>query len=146
MAINTSKVVVGGLVAGVVANVVGYLGFGVMLGKRMEAEAVAVAPALQGRGMSSGAITTNVIASFVLGLLLVWLYAAMRPRFGPGPKTATYAALAVWVTGVLFHLDWLVVGMATTATYVLASVAGLAQALAASLVGAAIYKEPETVA
>ena len=82
MAINTSKVVVGGLAAGVVANIIGFLGFGVLLGPRFEAEAAAVAPALQGRGMTSGAIATNVVATFAVGILLVWLYAAMRPRFG----------------------------------------------------------------
>ena len=49
MAINTSKVIVGGLAAGVVANIVGYVGFGVLLGKRVEAEMVAGAPTLQGR-------------------------------------------------------------------------------------------------
>lgn len=146
MAINTSKVLVGGLAAGVVANIVGYLGFGVMLGQRMEAEAVAVAPALQGRGMSSGAIATNVLASFVIGILLVWLYAAIRPRFGPGLRTATYAALVVWVCAFVFHLDWLVVGMMTASTYALASLAGLLQVLLPAWVGAAIYKEPELVA
>lgn len=145
MAINTSKVVVGGLAAGVVANVIGYLGFGVMLGQRMNAEAVAVAPALQGRGMSSGAITTNVIASFVVGILLVWLYAAIRPRFGPGLMTATYAGLVVWVLAFLFHLDWLVVGLMSTATYALAALIGLVQTLVPAWVGAWIYKEPETV-
>jgi len=66
MAINTSKVVVGGLAAGVVANIIGFLGFGVLLGPRFEAEAAAVAPALQGRGMTSGAIATNVVATFVV--------------------------------------------------------------------------------
>ena len=49
MAINTSKVVVGGLAAGVVSNIVGYVAFGMLLGPRMQAEAVAVAPALAGR-------------------------------------------------------------------------------------------------
>ena len=44
-----------------------------------------------------------------MGLLLVWLYAAIRPRFGPGPRTATYAALVVWVCGFIFHIDWLIV-------------------------------------
>ena len=88
MAINASKVVIGGFAAGIVANVVGFVAFGMLLGKRMEAEAAAVAPALAGRGMSGTAITTNVFASFVTGMLLVWLYAAMRPRFGPGATTA----------------------------------------------------------
>ena len=34
---------------------------------------------------------------FVLGLILVWIYAAIRPRFGPGPKTALRAAFVVWL-------------------------------------------------
>ena len=76
MAINTSKVVVGGLAAGVVANIIGFLGFGVLLGPRFEAEAAAVAPA-QGRGMTGGAIATNVVATFVVGIL-PRLLAAMR--------------------------------------------------------------------
>jgi hypothetical protein len=141
MAINVSKVVVGGVVAGVVANIVGYVAFGRLLAPRMEAEAVAVAPSLQGRGMSSGAITTNVIATFAIGLLLVWLYAAIRPRFGPGPKTAILAALVVWVCGFVFHLDWLLVGLMTPATYGMAAVAALVQLLAAAWVGASIYTE-----
>lgn len=141
MAINASKVVVGGLAAGVVANIVGFVAFGMLLGPRMEAEAVAVAPALQGRGMSSTAIATNVIASLVIGILLVWLYAAIRPRFGPGPKTAMYAALVVWLCGLLFHVDWLLVGMMTPATYAMASVAGLVQVVAAAWVGGMIYTE-----
>jgi hypothetical protein len=145
MAINTSKVVTGGLAAGVVANIIGFVLFGMMLGPRMEAESVAVAPALAGRGMSGSAITTNVIATFVIGILLVWLYAAMRPRFGPGAKTAVYAALAVWVCGFLFHLDWLLVGMTTYATYALASVAALVQVVAAAWVGAMLYTESGTV-
>src|SRR5688572_7287566 len=141
MAINTSKVLIAGLAAGVVANIVGFVGFGMLLGPRFEAEAVAVAPALQGRGMTGGAIAINVVATFVVGILLVWLYAAMRPRFGPGMKTATYAALAVWVCGFLFHLDWLIVGLMTPVTYLMAAVMAAVQLLPAAAVGGMIYQE-----
>jgi hypothetical protein len=141
MAINTSKVVVGGLAAGVLANIVGFIGFGRLLGTRFEAEAVAVAPELQGRGMTGGAIATNVIATFVIGILLVWLYAAMRPRFGPGMKTAMYAALVVWVCGFVFHLDWLLVGLMTPGLYTMASVVALVQVCASAAVGGMLYKE-----
>ena len=141
MAINASKVVVAGLAAGLVANIVGFVAFGLLLGSRLEAEAVAVAPALAGRGMSGGSIAANVISSFVVGMLLVWLYAAMRPRFGPGPKTAVYAALVVWICGFLFRLDWLLVGMMTPGTYAAASVAGMVQVLTAAWVGGMLYKE-----
>ncbi len=141
MAINTAKVVTGGLAAGVVANIVGYLGFGMLLGPKFEAEAVAVAPALAGRGMTGSAIATQVVVSFVVGLLLVWLYAAMRPRFGPGMKTAVYAALVVWLCGFLFHMDWLLVGLMTTATYLTATIVALVQLIASAGVGAMLYKE-----
>ena len=141
MAINTSKVVTGGLAAGVVANIIGYVGFGMLLGPRMEAEAVAVAPALAGRGMTGSAIAMQVIVQFVIGLLLVWLYAAIRPRFGPGMKTAVYAALVVWLCGFLFHLDWLLVGLMTQGTYALATIVALVQLIAAVGVGAKLYTE-----
>jgi len=146
MAINASKVAVAGLAAGLVANVVGYVGFGMLLAPRMEAEAVAVAPALQGRGMSGGAIATQVVFSFIVGILIVWLYAAMRPRFGPGPKTAVYAALVVWVCGFLFHIDWLLSGLMTPTTYAMASAVALVQVLAAGWVGGMLYKEDATTA
>jgi hypothetical protein len=141
MAINTSKVLAAGLAAGVVANIVGFVGFGMLLGPGFEAEAVAVAPVLLGRGMSGGAIATNVILTFVVGILLVWLYAAMRPRFGPGMKTATYAALAVWVCGFVFHIDWQLVGLMTSATYALASVVAFIQVFASAAVGGMMYQE-----
>ena len=141
MAINASKVLTGGLAAGVVANVIGFVGFGMLLGPRMEAEATAAAPSLAGRGMTSGAITTQVIIAFLIGILLVWLYAAIRPRFGPGMKTATYAALVVWLCGIFFHVDWLLAGLMTTGTYVFATVIALVEMVAAAGVGAWLYQE-----
>ena len=141
MAINTPKVLVGGLAAGVVANIVGFVGFGMLLGPRFEAEMVAVAPALQGRGMTGGAIAIGVISTFVVGILLVWLYAAMRPRFGPGMKTAALAALAVWICGFLFHLDWLNAGLMTPATYLMAAVMAAVQLFPSAAVGGMVYQE-----
>ena len=146
MAINASKVVVGGLAAGLVANLIGYVGFGMLLGPRFEAEAVAVAPALAGRGMSGSAIATQVVISFIIGMLIVWLYAAIRPRFGPGPKTAVYSALVVWVCGFVFHIDLLLTGLATTTTYAMASVVALVQVLVSAWVGAMLYKEDAATA
>jgi hypothetical protein len=144
MAINASKVVVGGLVAGVVANVVGYVLFGMLLAPRFEAELAAAAPTLAGRGATGMAIATEVVSSFVVGFLLVWLYAAMRPRFGPGPKTAILAAVVVWICGFLFHADLLLLGTVTPATYMLASGAAAVQLLAASWIGGMLYTEAAT--
>src|SRR4029434_4016947 len=44
-----------------------------------------------------GSIWTWVVVDFIYGLVLVFTYAAMRPRFGPGPKTAVIAGMSYWV-------------------------------------------------
>jgi len=141
MAINASKVVVGGLVAGVVMNVIGFVGNGYLLGKRMEAEMAAVAPSLAGKGMAPSAITFAVVTQFVVGILLVWLYAAMRPRFGPGMGTAAKAALVIWVCGLLFYQDWVHVGLMQPSTYAMASCVALISLMAGAWVGGTLYKE-----
>ncbi|MGH7679070.1 MAG: hypothetical protein ACRENU_11430 [Gemmatimonadaceae bacterium] len=141
MAMNTSKVLVGGLVAGIVGNVLGFLLFGLWLGPTFEREVAAAAPSLAEKAAGGMGMATPIISSFVVGILLVWLYAAMRPRFGPGPKTAIYAALVVVVLGFLFHMDLWVLGLTSPATYMLATLAALIQTVGASWVGAMLYKE-----
>lgn len=141
MAINTSRVIAGGLVAGIVMNVGGFVGQGLLLGKRMEAEMLAAAPSLQGRGMSPGVMTARVVSSFVVGLLLVWLYAAMRPRFGAGMKTAALAAFVIWLCGFLFYLDWLYLDMMSPGLYALTSLVMIIILLIAAWLGGMIYKE-----
>ena len=141
MAISTSKVVVGGIVAGIVMNVSGFLVQGMLLGKRMETEMIAVAPTLQGRGMDGGAMAGRILTQFAVGMLLVWLYAAMRPRFGPGPKTAMLAAFAIWLCGFLFYLDWLYLGLMSPGLYAMVSIAMAITLAVAAWVGAMLYKE-----
>lgn len=141
MAINTSKVVAGGLVAGIVMNVGGYVGQGMLLGERMMSEMVAAAPTLEGKGMSSGAFAGRVLTQFAVGFLLVWLYAAMRPRFGPGMKTAALAAFVVWLCGFLFYLDWLYLGMMSPGLYALTSLVMAIILVIAAGLGGMIYKE-----
>jgi hypothetical protein len=141
MAINTSKVVVGGIVAGIVMNISGFLVQGMLLGKRMETEMVAVAPTLQGRGMDGGAMAGRILTQFAVGVLLVWLYAAMRPRFGAGPKTAMLAAFVIWLCGFLFYLDWLYLGLMSAGLYATVSIAMAITLAIAAWAGAMLYKE-----
>lgn len=141
MAINTGKVVVGGLVAGLIMNVSGFVVQGMMLGPRMMAEMAAVAPTLATRQPGGGEIAGRVLTQFVVGIMLVWMYAAMRPRFGPGPKTAMISAFIVWIFGFLFYLDWLYAGMMTATTYAIVSVVMIVTLAVASWVGCMLYKE-----
>ena len=142
MAINTSKVIVGGLVAGLVQNIVGGLVDGVLLGKRMMDEMVAVAPQLKDVGMGPAIIASRVIFTFAIGILTVWIYAAIRPRFGPGMATATKAGLVTWTFGFIFYLDWLYAGLMTPATYAMVSAAQLVSCLLAAWAGGRVYTEP----
>jgi hypothetical protein len=144
MAINTNKVVVGGLVAGLVITVVNYVVFALLLRSRMDAELLAAAPSLQGKGMAPGAIATHVITDFLLGILLVWIYAAIRPRFGPGMGTAAKAAIVIWLCGLLFYQDWLHMGMMSVGSYVMVSIAMLVTMLIAAWVGGKLYTEAAT--
>ena len=144
MAINTGKVVVGGLVAGLIMNVSGFVVQGMMLGPRMMAEMAAVAPSLANMQPGGAEIAARVATQFIVGIMLVWIYAAIRPRFGPGPKTAMISAAVVWIFGFLFYLDWLYAGMMTAATYAIVSVVMIVTLAIASWVGCMLYKEEGT--
>jgi hypothetical protein len=141
MAINAQKVIVGGIAAGIVMNVLGFLGQGMLLGARMNAEMDAVVPGLSQRMVTGASIAINVLTQLVIGVLLVWLYAAMRPRFGPGFKTAAYAALVIWLCGLLFYSGWYLTGMMLASTYVFVSLVALVTLLAGAYVGGMLYKE-----
>ena len=43
---------------------------------------------------------------YVFGVVAIWLYAAIRPRYGPGPKTAAIAGLVLWFILSLADVVW----------------------------------------
>jgi hypothetical protein len=138
--INTGKVVTGGLVAGVVANAVDFVTNNYVLAADWQTWATAhnIDPA----ALTSGAVAgTWVVIDFLLGLLLVWTYAAMRPRFGPGIQTAFLAGLAIYLGPTLVLFGFTMMGMMTMAMFVKGSCAALVSTFGAAIVGAAIYKE-----
>jgi hypothetical protein len=69
-------------------------------------------------------------------------YAAIRTRFGPGPKTAILAALFAWF-GVYLYQNVIAagLGMVPIKLVVIALAWGLVEYIIATLVGAALYKE-----
>lgn len=136
--INLGGVVLGGLLAGLVLNVVDYVVYGVVLATDFEA-------ALRSLGrepISSSAIVWFVILDFLYGIFLVYLYAAIRPRFGPGPKTAVRAGLLLWIAAVLFHaVGEAQTGLFPSRLYVIGTVVALVLLPLAAIVGAWLYKE-----
>jgi hypothetical protein len=52
--------------------------------------------------MAGSAIGVAMAMTFVLGVVMMVGYAAIRSRFGAGPKTAIIAALFAWFGAVVY--------------------------------------------
>ncbi|HVZ47863.1 MAG TPA: hypothetical protein VG916_03695 [Gemmatimonadaceae bacterium] len=142
-AINTGSVVKAGLVAGLVLNVIDFLSNTFVLGRGMEAELTAINPSLWASMTDPRNNVVFVAIDFLLGLLLVWLYAAMRPRFGAGPRTAMRAGAFTWAVATLMWAFFLLMGITSFASYTLGAVISLANFLAAAWVGGRLYTEAD---
>lgn len=137
MAINSGKVVVGGLAAGVVANLLDYLFQGIVLKPDFEM--------MRQRLNLDPAAANNpvpwIIVDFVLGFLLIITYVGFRARWGPGPKTAIYAGVVIFL-GIASVMGALAsIGVFTTDTYLKSSALSLVTIICAALAAAFVYKE-----
>jgi uncharacterized membrane protein YcfT len=137
--INLGRVILGGLVAGIVIDLFEGVLNGVILNQQW-----ADAMAALGR---SGTLSMKQLIAFnvwglAAGILMIGLYAAMRPRLGAGAKTAICAGLMIWATAYalgsaasiflhLFPLGLMATGLAV----------GLVETIIAGMAGAYLYKE-----
>ncbi len=140
-AINTGKVVTAGLAAGVVLNVIDLVVNTFILGNRMKAELDAVNPQLWNAMNDPRNIAWFVALDFLLGILIVWLYAAIRPRFGPGPATAVRAGVFAWIVASLMWLYFYFMGLTSLTSYAMGGVLALVNFMAAAWVGGRLYAE-----
>lgn len=143
MAINNQRVLIGGFAAGIVMNVMDYIANVVIFGERMRAESNAFKPGLGDMmsEMTGGTLAGYVIMDFVIGGLLVWTYAAMRPRFGPGAKTAIYVAIVFWIFGSILTSGFMNMGLMSRGLWLSFGIFYLVALMLASVVGAWVYKE-----
>lgn len=134
---NLARVFLGGLLAGLILNIFEYVLNGVVYAAQWDAFAK-----MLGRQMRPSAIPFFVVSTFVMGIGVVWLYAAARPRLGPGPKTAVLTGVAFWFFAYAIPAaDHVMAGLGPgrlTATVTLILLLGT---ILASLCGAALYKE-----
>ncbi len=140
MAINTSKVLVGGIVGGIVANVIDFIGNSFILGDMHRAEMTKLNSALA-VNPSGGQIAAFVILDIVWIIATVWIYAAIRPRLGPGPRTAVYAAVVSWVIGSTVAGFFCVLGIFGPHLFLATGALELVNAIVSTLVGAWLYTE-----
>jgi hypothetical protein len=135
--INGKRVVLGGVVAAVIVNA----GEG-LLGVLLHEEYEAAIRALGIRMEPDLATLLPILWSVVVGILAIWLYAAIRPRYGAGPRTAVRAGLAVWAfSTVTFSLAMASLRIFPARLMAIATAWSLVEVLVAVLVGAWLYRE-----
>ena|SRR5438093_13787351 len=136
--INMRRVVVGGLLAGLLINISEFVLNTYVIATDMEAalKAMNLPP------IGPSQIAIFVVLAFTLGITTVWVYAAIRPRFGPGVATATYASLAVWFLAYVYPTMFiLVIHVFPTTAMCISLIWGLPEIIIAGIAGAWAYTE-----
>ena len=137
--INWGRVFLCGLLTGVVAGVLATI-LVILVGRGFQ-EAVQAAGGPSLPPTIAGLLAFCILAYLVPGISTMWLYAAIRPRYGPGPKTAAVAGVAWWVIRSWADAVWAWLGVIPPVEFV-ANVAGtLPVIILAAVVGAWLYKE-----
>ena len=138
MKINFGRALLGGLVTGAILNIGEFLLNGKVLAAQMGEFFKRCGFPMPGNSF----LVVAVVITFVLGIVMILGYAAIRPRFGPGPKTAIIAGLFAWF-GVVVYGNIIATALGMVPTNVFAIVLGweLVEYLLAALIGAVLYKE-----
>jgi hypothetical protein len=141
---NVKRIVLGGLLAGLVLNLLEAV-LGSIFG--MDQAWIDAEKAI-GRLIPD---TTMANALFLLmgfgaGIVAVWVYAAIRPRYGAGPRTAVIAAVMIFLSGPLMAgITQTLMGWAPGKTVLKATILFFFEFVAATLVGGWVYRE-QTIA
>lgn len=90
--INFSRVLLGGIVAGLIINAGEFVLNGILLRPHIEADMRRMNLTPPGNGFAALAVALT----FIFAVIAILIYAMARSRFGPGPKTALLVALLLW--------------------------------------------------
>lgn len=141
--IHWSRVVVGGLLWAAVYSIVGGLAMFLFLGREFMLGLERLGRPLE---LTSDSLVFlgvfGVLFAVAWGIASIWFYAAIRPRYGPGPKTALIAAFGVWLLSIAAPLSHLgAFGIASPRFVALDLPTELVAIVAATLVGSWHYSE-----
>ena len=135
--INLGRVVLGGFLAGIIVNLSEWLVHDVVMKEQFQGALKALG---KNPPESGAAIVWWNVWGFIVGITAVWLYAAIRPRYGPGPATAARAGIAVWILScVLMTIVMTNLGLFPFSAPAL--IWFLVEDVVATIVGAWVYRE-----
>lgn len=75
----------------------------------------------------------------MMGIWAVWLYSAIAPRYGAGPRTACIAGVAWWIIKSLQSAKWVGIGLIPRRVVLIPLATTLVVAVVASVLGGWIY-------
>ena len=79
----------------------------------------------------------------LMGVWAVWLYSAISPKYGAGPKTAAIAGVAWWTIKSLQSAKWAGLGFVQPGVVLVPLATTLIAALVAAVVGGWLYQRTE---
>jgi hypothetical protein len=139
--INLGKVMIGGVLAGAII----FISQGILNILILGDQYAAVMQLFGLPEPPSSVFAVYFLMALILGSLAVWVYAAIRPRFGAGPRTAMIAGIVAWSfyygLGVMNQVTqgiWPLSGLVITAIW------GLLEMILATTLGARFYSEPSS--
>ena len=138
--IDIGRWILGGVVAAIVLFVVDFVVNGLILMQQWtDAMAALQQPPV---GESVGEIVFFAILNLLIGLTAIWIYAGIRPRFGPGVTTAVYAGVATWILAYLVpNAFFLSTSLFPAVLLWTGIIIGIFQVVVATVAGAWLYQE-----
>lgn len=85
-------------------------------------------------------ILLNTVLDLLEGISIIWLYAAIRPRYGAGAKTAVIAAFAWWFIVTLGDATWCSFGFFPASTVIPLMAGTLPALILATLAGCQVLQ------
>jgi hypothetical protein len=136
--INLGRVLLGGIVAGLILNIGEVVLNDIILGPHIEADMKRMGITPPGYGFAALAVGLT----FIFGIVAILIYAMMRSRLGPGPKTALLTALIVWFCVYAYSgtVNMLLINVPPKLILMVLAW-GIVEYPLAILAGAALYKE-----
>ena len=135
--VNLARVIVGGILAGTIINVSEWVLHDVVMREEFRSH-------LGSLGRTNPEDVATVVWwnvwGYILGFTAIWLYAAIRPRYGPGVATALRAGFAAWILSCVL----MTITMANLRLFPFMPMAflwSLFGDLIGTVAGAAVYKE-----
>ncbi len=138
--INGKKVLIAGVAAGVVMVALDMLISGTLFADRWNEamERLGLPPFTEG---GFGDLVIFAGTYVIYGIAMAFTYAAIRPRFGAGVRTALIAGAVLWLAAVPIIVGMATLGVLEWSLVIAASVASLVVALVGGYVAGWLYTE-----